>query len=273
MDDANPVVKQGGRVTGFVSYGQRAFLKGAADFCFIKGGDFMTRRKICSLLVMLVVTLFASSAMASYVIDFGIRANTGTDSGTISYNGTNGLVGTNIEVDEFSLDGGPIYSLINGILQFNTGNLISYNDTDPSGRIWTFGGGGDITIIGDVAGHSGVTLLDGEWLSVRVVEVVPLSVLKLEVVAGGFTDEKNKLLLYELGLIGNPGAADEFVGPFAGSLNLSFSIPGSATTECFDSLDIFSGDVVNAPVPIPGAVWLLGSGIVGLLVVRRKLKK
>ena len=107
MDDANPVVKQGGRVTGFVSYGQRAFLKGAADFCFIKGGDFMTRRKICSLLVMLVVTLFASSAMASYVIDFGIRANTGTDSGTISYNGTNGLVGTNIEVDEFSLDGGP----------------------------------------------------------------------------------------------------------------------------------------------------------------------
>lgn len=35
----------------------------------------------------------------------------------------------------------------------------------------------------------------------------------------------------------------------------------------------FDNIVVNANVPIPGAVWLLGSGIIGLTGVRRKLKK
>jgi hypothetical protein len=29
----------------------------------------------------------------------------------------------------------------------------------------------------------------------------------------------------------------------------------------------------TSPVPIPGAVWLLGSGLVGLLAIRKKLKK
>lgn len=28
-----------------------------------------------------------------------------------------------------------------------------------------------------------------------------------------------------------------------------------------------------APVPIPGAVWLLSSGLIGLIAIRRKLKK
>jgi hypothetical protein len=28
-----------------------------------------------------------------------------------------------------------------------------------------------------------------------------------------------------------------------------------------------------APVPIPGAVWLLGSGLIGLIGIRRRFKK
>ena len=32
-------------------------------------------------------------------------------------------------------------------------------------------------------------------------------------------------------------------------------------------------DVSMNPVPIPGAIWLLGSGLIGLIGVRRKLKK
>ena len=32
-------------------------------------------------------------------------------------------------------------------------------------------------------------------------------------------------------------------------------------------------DVQTAPVPIPGAIWLLGSGLIGIVGIRRKLKK
>lgn len=35
----------------------------------------------------------------------------------------------------------------------------------------------------------------------------------------------------------------------------------------------YGGKVINQPVPLPGAVWLLGSGLLGLVGLRRKLKK
>jgi hypothetical protein len=39
------------------------------------------------------------------------------------------------------------------------------------------------------------------------------------------------------------------------------------------ALAVRSGDVVASTVPIPGAVWLLGSGLIGLIGIRRKFKK
>jgi len=32
-------------------------------------------------------------------------------------------------------------------------------------------------------------------------------------------------------------------------------------------------DVDVSPVPIPGAVWLLGSGVVGLIGLKRRMRK
>ncbi len=37
-------------------------------------------------------------------------------------------------------------------------------------------------------------------------------------------------------------------------------------------LDHDHNDVVAKAVPIPGAVWLLGSGLIGLLGIRRKVR-
>lgn len=234
----------------------------------------MQKRKLFSLLVALIFLLFASSAMASYVIDFSIVPDS-SDTGMISYDGTNGLVGSNIDVDQVSLlGGGPVHSLTNGILNFNTGDLISYNPSGSIGREWTFGGGGFITITADVDGQTGVVLLDGEWISAKVIELNSAGDLKLEVAVGGFTDEKNKWLLYELGLLDyDPSCYDQFKGPFSGSLNLSFTIIDTDLSETFESCVIGSGDIHNTPVPIPGAVWLLGSGIIGLIGVRRKFRK
>ena len=40
----------------------------------------------------------------------------------------------------------------------------------------------------------------------------------------------------------------------------------------FNALAVHDGNVGN-PVPIPGAVWLLGSGLIGLVAARRRFKK
>jgi hypothetical protein len=48
---------------------------------------------------------------------------------------------------------------------------------------------------------------------------------------------------------------------------MRFDIGTSSGTS--DIFVVFSGEV---PTPIPGAVWLLGSGLVGLVGVRRKMK-
>jgi hypothetical protein len=232
----------------------------------------MLKKRIVTLLVVLVFSLFAGSALA-YEIDFGINAGVGSDSGTIMYDGTNGLVGTDISVDDVSLLGGSAFSLTNGLLNFNTGDLTNYNPSGTLGREWDFAGGGYITITADVDGQTDVVLLEGEWISAKVLEVNSVGELKLEVAVGAFADEKNKWLLYELGVLSyDPGCYDQFEGPFTGSINLSFIVFDTDTSETFTSERIGSGDVINTPVPIPGAVWLLGSGIIGLIGVRRKFR-
>ena len=57
-----------------------------------------------------------------------------------------------------------------------------------------------------------------------------------------------------------------------------FTAAGSSTTLTFTSMETDAYgpalDNVNvAPVPIPGAVWLLGSGFFGLVIIRRKRSK
>ena len=110
-------------------------------------------------------------------------------------------------------------------MNFETGTLTNFNPSGTLGREWTFAGGGDITITADIGGSTDVVLLSGQWTGAKVVETGSGGLLKFEVVVGGFTDEKNKALLYELGLLDtDPGVAD-FEGPFSGSINLSFICP------------------------------------------------
>jgi choice-of-anchor C domain-containing protein len=53
---------------------------------------------------------------------------------------------------------------------------------------------------------------------------------------------------------------------------LTFTSLESSTSACGPAVDNVRVSQVNA-VPIPGAAWLLGSGLVGLAVTRRRFKK
>lgn len=69
------------------------------------------------------------------------------------------------------------------------------------------------------------------------------------------------------GVMGIPMAAG---GPFAG-FNISFNANLSPVpVSCL--ADLGSCDIDPPPIPVPGAIWLFGSGLAGLLGVARRRK-
>jgi len=68
------------------------------------------------------------------------------------------------------------------------------------------------------------------------------------------------------------GFGDDWISvDFGGDAGLQWKTEDDSPTteEEYFSITFTTG----APVPIPGAVWLLGSGLVGLVGIRRKFKK
>lgn len=80
-----------------------------------------------------------------------------------------------------------------------------------------------------------------------------------------FTDEKHEDLTNFYGM---PS------GLYNGNFNISFEVEDSNPADGFASSDVLSGDISNYPIiPAPAAAWLLGSGLIGLVVVWRSFKE
>jgi len=214
--------------------------------------------------------LLVSPAAMAVELDFNISAPT---SGTISYAGGGAaLIGSNIEVDNVVGLSTPANANVTALcvscaLNFNTGTLTGAGgpNTNNSGW-WAFGSGGTITITGGVQLQGsadiplGSTLLTGGFNSASVQD---LGVQGFKVTFGTFNDTKNPTLLSYFGL--TPGT------PFQGALTLIFGSTDSGVGSAFTSTSVFSGNVVNAAVvPLPGALLLFGSGLVGLAGALRK---
>jgi hypothetical protein len=225
----------------------------------------VVRRSWKMLLLSFFLGCVVSAGISSAAtIDFGVVAGLGDDIGGIDYDQQLGLVG-NLEVDLVSY-GSNVLLLPDGVLNFQMDAVPGYSTPFDT---WIFPSGGSITIT--ASGYS-APLMDGSWLGATLAKILTLPggdhVL---VLYGSFVDQKNERMLYDLEVAGY-GNNDALVGQFTGATALSLVV-GPFTADGFGDLEVASGDIINRPVPIPGAVVLLGAGLLGLIGIRRRLSR
>jgi len=167
----------------------------------------------------------------------------------------------------------------NATLDFETGAYTSGSALSGGGFVNTFGAGGSVT----VTSGSGGNLLTGTFASDPTFTYNASPPLFGSIPAGGGTLEGDLLVSFvesslaaSLGFTPPPPAADGsitqveiFLGaPFGGSLPAGF---GQAFQGQQTGGDLTVNDA--ASVPEPGAIILLGSGLIGFAAWRRKQER
>jgi hypothetical protein len=196
----------------------------------------------------------------------GLQFNLATSQspGGLSYaGGSTPLTGSGIDIVDITgndtvSNNGTTVTCSNCMLDFTTGNYTSF-----SNETWNFLSGGTVSISGgiDFPGGTtdvidGSTLLSGVFTSAQVHDHTQ-GELHLHIDGATFTDTKHSALTDFYGL---PG------GQYTGGMTITFQTEDGITPgTAFNSNIINSGSVINQPVPIPAAIWLFLSGILGLL--------
>ncbi|MCX5806526.1 MAG: PEP-CTERM sorting domain-containing protein [Proteobacteria bacterium] len=218
---------------------------------------------ILAIISLMFVPLIASAVNTTYtMLDFDV--NHVNSSGKINYlMETNRLIGTSLGVDRITAipDVGPSISLviINGMLNFTSGDHISG---------WSWGPGGSITITGGVNKPDGSELLpEGTVLMSGILGnamVSPVTSSTFKAAISDLSDTKDPTLVSYFGF--------DTKSAWVGNLNISFETSLSvAEPDFFNSMRANSGDVYNTPVPIPPTILLLGAGLMGVGFIRKKV--
>jgi hypothetical protein len=199
--------------------------------------------------VIFSLCVFVAPALAAPVLDFGTGA--AGAGGIITVTGSD-ITGVGIGLDTLIVTGTNYDNIYNLSGDFTTGS-------DGSSALLNFDTvTGDITITGFVNGvgtQSNVTLMSGKIENISFQFNANGNILGISEMTG--TDTKDPALLQALGI-----SATSFA--FYG---FNFSAKNEAGQYVATSTDI-----VNTPVPIPSAILLMGGGLAGLAVFRRRLR-
>jgi len=209
---------------------------------------------------ILGITCQAVPSYASF-IDF-VVAPTYNANAEIKFDGSI-LTGTELNVPLITSQGSPL----NPGGSFNPQTLIGMGTYDRTvlsftannylGN-WKFGGGTIRIDSYDTVGNQ-FNLMTGTLTNAEILWIGS----SLKISAGSFSDHKNDQLAQ---FFGYPTGM-----PWTGDFGVQFTT-SVIPYNTFDVKNpyIQSGNVSNT-VPIPGAAWLLGSGLLGLLGLRRKI--
>lgn len=215
--------------------------------------------------MLLVVFLFVPlAAHASYIADFDINPKHSA-SAYVAYEGST-LVGAGINVDRIYLAAtDENLSISEGVLSFNTGSLASYTyiNADHSGWIFNGGTGSSISILGKLGTSLTETiLLQGNDVGIYVQKIGNKFSVVLSSASFTITN-----------FLGETGV-------YSGDLNFSmYMLPSTLTGDYLNASNgyfrvtgnnIASGNIPVSHTPIPAAFLLFGSGLFGMVCVRRR---
>jgi hypothetical protein len=183
-----------------------------------------------------VLAAVSQNAAAVVVIDFG--TGLAGPGGTITESGGN-VSGAGIKIGSMIVEGTTssdgTYVVTGGILSFDTAA-----DT--------------ISIVGDVLGIGFMPLLTGSFSSFTYNAIPAAGGGATEIFQADGPDTKSDYLLIELGV----------------DLSTQFDFFGFSIESA--NGNVLSTDIINTAVPVPPAVWLFGSGLLGLVGIARRKK-
>jgi hypothetical protein len=200
-----------------------------------------------------LVASLAFTAIGAEAVPINFEVNVG---GAVSYDGgANPLVITGAPVA--TVDNGTMsLPITGGLLDLSTGNFTG-GIASTSGFQSTYAGGGSLTLIGDV-GSGSTTLLSGSFLGSVTFDCCLLGSSSLSGLLAVSSVDANLASLLGFNL------------PTGGALGLVqlFEVIPTGPGVAFSGLQAGGVITVVDVIPLPPAVFLMGSGLAGLVGLR-----